>query len=60
MDIYLLLASETDSNNLSSHSVNVLHDRYSQAALRYPEASMENKVYSGAAAYVQHIFSELL
>ena len=37
MDTYLLLASETDPVELSSHSENVLvlHDRYSQEALRY-------------------------
>ena len=62
MDIYLLLASETDPTDISSHSVNglVLHDLYSQTALRYAETSMEYKVYNGAAAYVQHIFSQLL
>ena len=60
MDIYLLLASETDPADLSLQSGNVLYDRYSQAASRYPEASMEYNVYNGAAAYVQRIFTDLL
>ena len=62
MEMYLILASETDPTDISSHSVNglVLHDLYSQAALRYPKTSMEYNVYNGAAAYVQHIFSPLL
>ena len=59
MDVYLLLASETDPADLSLQSGNVLYNRYSQAASRYPEALMKNKVYRGAAAYVRHIFSEL-
>ena len=60
MDTYLLLASDINFVEKSSHSVNVLQDWYFQTASRYPEASIENKVYNDAAAYVQHIFSELL
>ena len=44
----------------SSHSVNVLQDWYFRIASRYPEDSIENKVYNDAEAYVQHIISELL
>ena len=62
MDTYLLLASETDPAELSSHSENVLvlHDRYFQEALGYPENSMESIVYRGAAAYVEFMFSHFL
>ena len=62
MEIYLILASETDPTDISSHFVNglVLHDFYYQAALCYPEASMEYNVYNDAAAYVQRIFTDLL
>ena len=56
MDVYLLLASETDPADLSLQSGHVLCDGYSQAASRYPEGSMEHKVYRGAAAYVRHVF----
>ena len=60
MDSYLLLAADINFFKKSCHSVNVLQDSYFQTASRYPEASIENKVYNNAAAYVQHIFSELL
>ena len=60
MDTYLLLASDINFVENSSHSVNVLQDLYFQTASRYPELLIENKVYNDAAVYVQHIFSELL
>ena len=60
MDTYLLLAADINFVKKSSHTVNVLQDSYFQTASRYPEALIENKVYNDAAAYVLHIFSELL
>ena len=59
MDTYLILAVDINSIENSSQSRNALQDLYFQTDSRYPESSIEN-IYNDAAAYVQHIFCELL